>query len=282
MIKKFKELMKEAHEIITEKEANKEDAKRGILRAGSSGAIVNGDVYATQCGRLAQARLLGHQSSPTQEMRVMFVGGFALEDFIEERLKTLNLTYKKEEQCEETIAKGVTISGRPDFDVLLNEEWVGIEVKSLASPFSVIKQRKNKFPFMKHLLQAATYMTMLQRNKWLIVIGHTYNVNQNGVKHNSEIVWYEVTWDGKIFGVSNEQDLKTFLPFTKDHIIAYYKEVQLATKEQRLMSRPKEQELNVDTYNRCKYCPMESACNQYENGQIDFEQWLEKVSEPKE
>lgn len=274
--------MKEAHEEINKEDEAKEATKRETFRVGSSGAVVNNEVYATQCGRLGQARFLGYQSPPTQEMRVMFNGGFTLEDYLEKRFTTLGLKFTKEVARDGEISPGIVVSGRPDFEVEINGELVGVEVKSLASPFSVIKQRKNRFPYMKHLIQSATYMTLTGRDSWLIAIGHSFHVNDRGMKVPPEVVWYELKYlDGK-FVVTNDKNENAILPFDKSHIIDYYREQKAATDEKRLMARPKEYELKVDTYNRCNYCPMKSACNEYDAGLLSFENWLSRVLVSKE
>lgn len=287
MIKQMKELFTEAHGKINEKEREKEAAKLGTLRAGSSGALVDDKAYYAQCGRLAQARMLGYQSEPTEEMRVMFTQGLALEDYIEERFKALGLEYGKEEPVETFFDDIGFISGRPDYEVFIRNEngglkLVGIEVKSLASPFSVIKQKKNDFPLMKHLIQSVTYMLITNRDEWMICIGHAFFVNQNGKKHNPELRWYHVKKSADGIRVFNESGKAFKLPFDFSHILAYYKEVRSKTENKQLMARPTELELQVDTYNRCNYCPMKSACNEYEANQITFDQWLERVKVTKE
>lgn len=284
LIKTFKGLFTDAHKIITQQEASKEAEKVRTLRVGSSGALVEDDMYATQCGRLAQARYLGYQSAPTEEMRVMFNGGTTLEDFVTKRLTTLGLTFKQEETYKIEVIPGIEISGRPDFEVEIDGQLVGIEVKSLASPFSVMKHHKNKFPYMKHLIQSATYMTMLNRNTWMVVVGWSFHVNDRGMKLPPSLVWYEMGYNVEedYFWVKNERNEHASLPFTKKHILAYYVEVQRGVTEKVLVQRPYEKELKVDTYNRCKYCPMQSACNEYDVGQISFDQWLARVLITKE
>jgi PD-(D/E)XK nuclease superfamily len=285
VIKKIKEIFSEAHKKINEAEEEKEGLKVGTLRAGSSGALVKGGMALySGCGRLAQARLLRYQAQPTEQMRLMFNGGLTLEDYIESRLQASNINYIKEETVECNI-EGMVLSGRPDFQILVEEDelqrYIGIEVKSLASPFSVIKQRKNGFPFMKHLIQAATYMLMTERDEWLICIGHSFYVNQNGKKHDPDLKWYRLVsfreFNRETLYVENEMGEMKQLPFDFSHIIAYYKEVRSKTDSKVLMARPTELELNVDTYNRCRYCYMDSACNEYEVGQITFEDWLERI-----
>jgi hypothetical protein len=287
MINKLKKVLKDGHEKINKRESEREESKIGFLRAGSSGAIVNSTALYTDCGRKAQARLLGYSPEPTEELRLMFNCGLTLENYIETRLQAAGIDYGKEEEITRYFDDIGYISGRPDFEVFLEEKGVrkliGIEVKSFVSPFSVIKQRKNDFPMMKHLIQAATYMMMTNRDEWYICIGHFFYVNQNGKKHNPALVWYELkkNGDGKLT-VTNEKGRFRDLPFDFSNILSYYKEVRNKTDAKQLMDRPTEMELNVDTYNRCNYCPMKSACNEYEAGQLTFEQWLEKVKITKE
>lgn len=283
LIHTFKKVFKEAHEIINKQEEDKEALKQGIFRAGSSGAIVDGNVYSAHCGRLAQARFLGYQSPPTQEMRVMFNGGITVEDFIETRFKVTNIKFLKEQEIKIVdFLPNIAVSGRPDFDVEIDGEMVGIEVKSLASPFSVMKHKRNRFPYMKHMIQAAVYMTLLDRNRWMIAVGHTFHVNERGLKIPPNVSWYELKFVENMFIITNEKNENAVLPFTKEHIYAFYKEMDDGIKEKRLMNRPKEQELNIDTYSRCNYCDMKSACNEYDAKVIDFESWLSRVGISKE
>lgn len=283
LINRFKELMTEAHKVINKQDAEVEKQKQGVFRVGSSGALVDGDIYAAGCGRLAQARYLGEQTPPTESARAMFQGGFAVEDLVEARFKAMGIEYKKEVATTSSLVEGLEVSGRPDFEALIDGEWVGVEVKSLASPFSVIKLKKNGYPFMKHMIQAATYMAALKKERWVIVVGHTFNVNQNGVKMESGLYWYEMNegFDGDFF-ITNDKGGSMKLPFKKQHIIDYYLALKTGIAEEKLVDRPKEKELNVDTYNRCNYCPMKSACNEYDNNQINFQSWLERVRVTKE
>lgn len=279
----FKKAAKTAHEKQLKDESVKEAGKLGILRGGSAGALVGDKAYYSQCGRLAQARLLGKQIPPTQSMRMMFNGGYTLENAVEDIFKNADIEYVKENDRLVNHPEIGYIGMRPDFEIMTaSNGWLGVEVKSLASPFSVIKQKKNGFPFMKHLVQSATYMTFLGRDKWIIVIGQSFNTNQNGKKIDSGLEWYSLSLVGMNFVVENELGKLQELPFDSSHILAYYKEVKAANKEQRLMIRPTEKELNVDTYDRCKYCPMQSACNEYDAKQIDFETWLSRVETSKE
>lgn len=282
LINKFKRLLTEAHGLINEEDAAKEAKKINTFRVGSSGAIVDGAVYSTQCGRLAQARYLGFQSPPTEEMRVMFNGGFTLEDYITKRFTTLGLKFVAEKEHNVEVVPGITISGRPDFELTIDGQEIGIEIKSLASHFSVIKRYKNRFPFMKHMIQSATYMTMLNRDSWLIAIGHSFHVRDGAKQYPPAVEWFEMKWEGGKFTVYNEKDQKATLPFDKSHIIAYYQEQKSANEDKRLMARPKEEELNVDTYNRCNYCPMKQACLEYDLGKVTFENWLARVLVSKE
>ena len=302
IISQIKEVFSNANEVLNEQRKEEEKAKLGIARGGSAGAITGkGEALYTDCGRKAQARLLGVDSGKSQSDRAMFEGGFALENYIEKYLtvsKEVNegrLKIKLKKQLEEFFKKAgvefekeaellgkigeVTVSGRADFRLTLDSETVGIEVKSMASPFSTIKQVKNKFPMIKHLVQSCTYMILWGEDQWLIAVGNVFNANERGFKVQSGLRWYRVyRYDGDpvFFNCENEQGETIVLPFTANDIVRYYAQLMQFTKEKSLMPMPTELELNIDTYNRCKYCPMEGACNEYELGTLTFDQWIER------
>lgn len=259
-------------------------AKLGTARAGSGGAITEDEKhYYTGCGRLAQARLLGFERPPSTSLLAMFEGGLALENFLEKIYLAAGLEFKKEQPISGQIGRTV-ISGRPDFDLNIDGRWVGVEVKSMASPFSAIKQAKNGYPLIKHLVQACTYMLLSEREEWLVAVGNIFFANERGFRVNPGVRYYEVhkVQSGGGFTVTNEQDKTAPLPFTARDIERYYNRLIRFTGEEKLMARPSEFELKSDTYSRCKYCAMASACNEIENGQIDFTQWMKKVPEAKE
>ena len=279
---KLRKLITNSVEVINAQKAAAEKTKLGTLRAGSSGAITKeGAHYYSGCGRLAQARFLGFERSPTASLLTMFEGGLALENYIEKGLIASGSTFKKEEPVIGKVGRAI-VSGRPDFDILIEGEWVGVEVKSMASPFSAIKQVKNGFPLVKHLVQACTYLLLLKRDKWIVAVGNIFFANERGFKVDPDVRYYEVVREDDNFIVENEKGVKANLPFTAKDIERYYSQLTKTTKAHKLMERPTEAELNMSTYSRCKYCPMSGACNEIENGQIDFEQWMQKVPTSKE
>lgn len=283
LLAKVKSLMKDAHVQINKDDAAGESVRTGTLRAGSTGAMLpSGEILAAQCGRLAQARFLGQQQAPTTEMRAMFNGGFALEDYLEKQFKASGIEYRRETPVQLELSKGIVVNGRPDFDIKVGDEWVGVEVKSLASPFSVIKQVKNGFPFMKHLLQAATYAMVLGRDKWLIAIGNSFYARDKGLSIEPGLRWYQLNRVGGEFSCVNEKGSDIKLPFSERDIVAYYEAIRSGVEFRQLVERPHEKELKVDTYNRCNYCHMSSQCNLYDAKQIDFETWISRVPLNKE
>lgn len=279
---KIKDIFDKGHEVIAIADAAKEKEKLGHLRAGSTGAIVGDKVYTTKCIRLDQARQLGYQGSISQNDRVMFAGGLALEDYVEQYLRAAGVSYKKEQTTEiEFLYSGQKLSGRPDFELELDGKWVGVEVKSMASPFSVAKQVRNRFPMMKHMLQAATYCMLTKRNEWLICVGNTFHANDKGVRYPPELRWYLLTAKENDFIIENAQGEKIVLPFGRNNILEYYATILQKNEDKVLGPRPHEEELNITTYNRCKYCPQESACNKYDNNQLTFDQFMENVKTEK-
>lgn len=277
---KLKQIFKEAFKTLKGKDSLERDKKLGILRGGSCGALLsNGDCLqgSTKCSRLDQMRLLGIEKETSEEDQVAFSAGFGHELYIDKHLKESGLEYKREESY--TIEKdGLTWSGRPDFEVKIDGEWIGIEAKSLISAFSVAKQVQADVPFMRHMIQSAAYMTFLDRNTWLICIGHYFYAQAGSERLNPSIRWYEMAYNEEedSFIIDGKQ-----LPFGKAHIITYYKQLGKWNTQEKLGPRPKELEIGgIKPYNRCNYCPMNSDCNAYDNDQMDFKIWKKRLINP--
>lgn len=277
----IRDRIESATALINEEKAAQEKLKLGMCRAGSTGAVSkDGKNYYADCGRKAQARYLGFERSPTSSLLTMFEGGLALENRIEKALAATDTgaepSFSKEQSVQGKV--GLTkVSGRPDFDIVVEKELVGLEVKSMASPFSAIKQVKNAYPLIKHLVQACTYMILLERDCWVVVVGNVFFARERAFSVNPELRYYQVNRNGNEFSVCNEKGQEVKLEFGVEDIERYYAMLVSETNAKRLMPRPTENEINVDSYDRCKYCPMSSACNEIENGQIDFDEWMRRV-----
>ena len=166
------------HEVISteqEKHLQKEVAKRGVLRAGNTGIVLQdtGET-AGSCQRVAHLRsALGIQlEAPTDANLLMWDGGIWNESYWLEKLK---LHYGAERlKCEEEIPikwnlpDGTPVSGRPDI-VILNQDMqspmLGLELKKICSVWTArdvsFDRGIPKGPKLAHLCQAAHYSKVL-------------------------------------------------------------------------------------------------------------------------
>lgn len=154
----------------------KEVDKRGNLRAGSTGIMLEGDV-AGACHRKSLLRSKGIEiDPPTADKLIMFDLGYANEDIIYKRLaSTLGpdeiLLREEEIPIEWFTGNGTKVSGRPDIviceRVVLDAEMtdtvprLGLELKSVHSLWVAREVLFNRKPKLDNLVQAAHYMWKL-------------------------------------------------------------------------------------------------------------------------
>lgn len=170
----------------------KEKAKLGNLRAGSTGMMAETGDVAGSCHRKSHLRSLGIEiEAPTEDKLIMFELGYANEDRIVEILNSSlgpdEILLREEEiPIEWTTSNGTKVSGRPDIVICKVETTtdpteqyttppsgsinstiekripvLGLELKSVHSVWTardVLFQRK---PKTANLLQAAHYMWKL-------------------------------------------------------------------------------------------------------------------------
>lgn len=277
LLKKVREIEIKAHEEQTRNDQEKEKGKLGYFRGGSCGALTGEAIYSAKCGRLDQARLAGIQKPITADERTMFSSGLGHEVRLEEVFKAAGLSFSKEPEYVIKKPWG-TWSGRPDFEIEVDGELIGVEAKALVSNFSVDKHITANWPFMRHLLQAATYLHMLDRKQWLIAVGHYFYADVNKRKHSPGIRWFHLMLEGNRF-ILTDGTREELLPFKPEHVEAYYREMAAANADKRLMDRPAEFEMGMNSYNRCNYCAMKNECNLADLGKMDFETWLKKLGD---
>jgi hypothetical protein len=149
--------------------ADKEKAKLGVLRAGSTGIMSEEGEVAGACHRISLLRSKGVEvDPPTWDKHIMFELGYANEDVIVNQLKkSLPAGYKVLVEEEVPIAwetsNGTKVTGRPDI-VIVNdkgESEVGIELKSVHSVWVAREVLFKKQPKLANLAQAAHYMWKL-------------------------------------------------------------------------------------------------------------------------
>lgn len=171
----------------------KEEEKRGVLRAGSSGIISEKNEVAGHCARKAHLRSLGIElDPPTEDKLIMFDLGFASEDIVYEKLVsaldgTGHVILREEEiPVEWMTSNGTKVTGRPDIVICKayasapKGEWqgvvpinkngltvaaavpvLGLELKSVHSVWVAREVLFNRKPKLSNLTQAAHYMWKL-------------------------------------------------------------------------------------------------------------------------
>lgn len=294
LIIKMKEVMEFANEQQNLERSLRATETRGIFRGAMAGAITDAGILSAKCPRLDQARLLGVESQPSAQTRIMFSAGFGHEIYLETQfqlagrfeayLKEKGLLYKREVGCDGQV-DGQTWHGTPDFEISFDGgvTYLGVEAKSLVSNFSAFKHVTNEMPQMKHVLQAAGYMTRLNRDVWMIAVGHYFYANVNGDNFPPDVKWYVVdrnTGNGR-FQVSNEEGRTIEIDATPEQITNYLRHLETNNKGQTLSERPIEKEIAGNAYDRCNYCEMQSYCNLYDTEQLSFENWLKALPNAK-
>jgi len=260
-------------------------ASIGLVRGGSSGALTSdGKSFSTQCARKHQARLMGRGAAPSTADREAFAAGFGHELRLEKVLGDGGAKFEVEPDYQ-VLDGDMLWSGRPDFDV---KELGGIEAKSLISQYSVYKAFENNWPQMKHVIQSAAYMTMLNRDTWLICIGNYFHANlwvgKQEKKFPPQRHWYAVGKNASgEFTVMNDKRETLTLPFKDEDIIRYYSQLQIDNTKKVLGARPHEEELKAKSYSRCdaRYCSMSGSCDAYDKGSVSFDEWMQEFNTPK-
>jgi hypothetical protein len=279
-LKLMRQVFQQANEVQNDERKKASGSGIGVYRGAMGGAITDEGIFSAKCPRLDQARLLGMEIACTADERVMFSAGFGHELYMESQFKAAGLPYVREQSVQRVI-NGRKWTGTPDFQILVDGEWLGVEAKSLVSNFSVHKQMSHDWPYMRHILQCAHYMTALERTKWLICIGHYFYAMADGQQYPPSIRWFEVEFIDEHLTVTGENGQKTTLDINPDKVINYLKLLTNSNDSKSLAPRPLEREVGMRTYNRCSYCPMESACNSADKGKTDFETWMNKLGTTK-
>jgi hypothetical protein len=280
LLDRIDEIEKQAQRAVEQESRQMNRDSVMLLRGGSSGALTkDGRSYSTSCARKAQARLLGLGTPPSKDDIEAFAAGFGHELRIDKMLTQAGVEFEREPDYQILMANGDEWSGRPDFD---SKELGGMEAKSLISPFSVYKAWEGNWPQMKHCVQSASYMTMLNRDTWLICVGNYFHVDlyigNSKKKYPPQRRWFAVGKDEDNFFIMNsDRDVK-LLPFNQQDVLRYYEKLQLDNKSKKLGVRPHEEELKAKTYSRCdaRYCLMSGSCDAYDKGELSFDKWMQE------
>jgi hypothetical protein len=268
------------------KHAEKERRLRGVYRAGSAGCIGDdGEVYG-ECHRVAHARALGHDKPVSDDRKIMFAGGETNEDTWERLLKGA--------WPEKNVIRGLEISrdeewgkivGSPDIVLASDDNGpeVVLELKQVSALNSACQRELEGNPDPKHLVQAATYMWLMQLPGVLCYTNRSdHAVQFMAKKYGTKKVlpfyrmFYLTIRDGRLYyrDEHKAEEVKTLV--TVEGIQLYYKMLSRVVDEG-LGPRPSSKHVNGAPagYDRCAYCDFQETCDQYEHR---YDAWVDAVS----
>jgi hypothetical protein len=205
---------------LQENHKKTEESKRGILRVGTSGALLPDGKTVGKCMRLALLRALGIDGDIENTSReFMFAAGRTNEESWMEKLQASGLPLERIKREEEwpvswTLDSGRRVTGRPDF-VLLDAEGKperGLELKLVSSLWTGRDVLLKGRPKMEHVLQASHYMWKVgapfeiwYTNRAIFQLPYMKNVPWP--RRDSELARY--------FDYSDEDDLpRSMIPFS--------------------------------------------------------------------
>jgi hypothetical protein len=204
-----------------------------------------------------------------------------------------------------TTPNGTTVTGRPDIVLCTDDKvpQVGIELKLVSSVWTANAVHYKLEPKTDHLIQAAHYMWRLDipfklvyssRVNWLVPynlkrsLADRYDVKMMQGKSGPE------AWDIKPFvreyDLSFENGTLSYFTcgmpcpqatiITVEGIERYYDLVSKIPATKKLGPRPAQKNMlgARSSYNPCDYCPLASACDNYD-ATGDYNYWLDLVKE---
>lgn len=273
--------------------AEQEATKRGNLRGGSAGVIgTDGKIYG-ECHRVALARTLGADKEHEANRSIMFDAGNANEDSWATKLKAAGIDFRREDEIPIVWpVPGTTrvATGRPDIVIGHTEHdqtgkfvpEFGLELKGVFSAGTAVKVEIEGIPDSKHLCQAAFYSMALgipyalcYTNPAVIETPYWAQKKFSAPKKIQPFYrMYYLRWEGDTLEYKDEQAygwIRTV--YTKQGIADYFTLIDEMERTKQLGPRPEGglADGSPPPYNRCDYCPMQSACDPHED---DYDAWL--------
>jgi hypothetical protein len=278
----IRRVLEHGHKKIDDKKAQAEVGKRGKLRAGSSGCIVDGLVHG-ECHRIAHLRHVGVDKKHTLSRKLMFQAGEANEDLWDDVLvEGWDGQVLRHFEAAKQLPFG-TIEGHPDI-ILADREGrhrFVLELKLLSALYTSIQRTFDGQPDEKHLIQSATYMWMTGLPGVLCYTNRTDFAVQFDRKRLGGIakiepcyrLYYLKIQNGRLFWRDEENPMAVETDITIAGIREYYRVVaglrdwDVKTLGERPVSAG---------YDRCdaKYCTFSHACDKWEH---NYPTWLHEA-----
>jgi hypothetical protein len=278
------------------------EEKKGLLRGGNAGAIIDGQVYGS-CHRIHHLRTLGIEVEADHNTQVMFDSGIANEESINKVLQAslpsgLKLLREEEFPLEWDCGGGKKGSGRPDF-VYVDAEGkpvLGLELKSVSSIHTARNIIGEAKPSTSNLIQAANYSMRMGGIPYKLIYTSSpyWHINYNKhletafmdnplVEHKGGRpfrvmpcrVVFDLVWkDGKFFYKLEGEKKLTATSLTMDSIVDYYEKTAAMGEKKSLGPVPTNKDLlGKKSYSPCDYCKLAEVCGR----QTDYDKWMDEV-----
>ncbi len=281
---------------LKKRHAEREEVKKGILRVGSSGCVINSNEVVGADPHETLARFLGYQL-PTTASQAYFDGGLDNESMWDVNIRASGADFLSEEEIpvKYQLEDGTLITGRPDLVVghfddakVFTPKHI-YELKSAQATKSAASKLLIGHADHKHVIQAATYAMFLNCPASVV-----YTVNVSGVIGNGGRndffaqrdagrktvpfgkAEYPVSWvDGTLFFKEQGEDLETAV--TQEGILDFYRGiVQMAKTKDLSLLRGSRRDIFGDMikyYDPNDYKTFNLCCD----NTLPFDEWLKIV-----
>lgn len=296
----IKNLLWKGHEQLRKQKEEKEKGKRGTLRGGNSGAIIEGDIYG-KCPRISLLRKHGIDIPKEPNRELMFQAGETSELSVVAVLQALGYTVKAQEEVGTTwqTTDGTPVTGSPDVVFYRNAgQQRALELKLVSSMWTAYNLLAKDKPSSDHIIQAAHYslhtpntpyyLTYVSRSDYHVGL---YKWMDGALRGSTDVEWkdgkafkmlpfyktYMLHWqkNGKLALISDVGRHYT-TKITRQSIEAYYERIQEIERTQQLGARPTNKHVvdELDSYSPCDYCPLKLVCDEHED---DYDVWQDAV-----
>ncbi len=282
-------LLTHGHDALQAEHAEKSEATRSFLRAGSSGIVDEQGRVFGECHRIAHLRQLGVEKPVAASRRLMFEAGETNEDSWE---RVLIPAWEGKLLRKQSATKQLgthTVMGSPDI-VLADASgvWrVVLELKLVSATNSALRRYCDGEPDSKHLIQSGVYA-------WLtgvpVVLCYTSRTDFSVEFQRKKYGIFKVEPFYRIFYITFKDDRLHYrdenttveVPtlVTGAAIERYYEQVGAMRESRELGERPVNDHVNgaEAAWDKCspKYCTYGDVCNQYEHS--GYETWVDAAT----
>jgi len=290
----------DGHAALRAARAEKDQATKGHPRVGSSGCVsAGGDVYGV-CPRIALARQMGIEETPSLATQIMWKAGEANEDTWNKVLDAglpPNMGREFDVEVRHTIdGVSLPVLGHPD--VVYNVDGTfahGLELKGVFGSSTAVLVALDGRPKNENLIQAAAYSHFMDKLPWALcytsaswVPVNFYDQKTYGVKSIKPFYrTFYMEWVGDKLRYRNEEsEAWVDTVITGQGIEDYYLLVEEMRTERNLGERPSSHYVDgkQNKWGResnCGLCVFKAACDKYD-GDKSYDNWVAGIKQKTE